>query len=78
MTTNLGQAEDRKRTYEGPHRQKVQFYQIHYCKHSLPPTQYAKFNSSRIKFLTLPLGYLIFLKIDSSAKIKFTTCSSGV
>ena len=27
MRTNLGQAEDRKRTYEGPHRQKVQFYQ---------------------------------------------------
>ena len=26
MRTNLGQAEDRKRTYEGPHRQKVQFY----------------------------------------------------
>ena len=27
MRTNLGQAEDRKRTYEGPHRQEVQFYQ---------------------------------------------------
>ena len=25
--TNLGQAEDRKRTYKGPHRQKVQLYQ---------------------------------------------------
>ena len=24
--TNLGQDEDRKRTYEGPHRQEVQFY----------------------------------------------------
>ena len=28
MRTNLGQAEDRKRTCEGPHRQKVQFYQF--------------------------------------------------
>ena len=28
MRTNLGQAEDRKRTCEGPHRQKVQLYQI--------------------------------------------------
>ena len=27
MRTNLGQAEDRKKAYEGPHRQKVQFYQ---------------------------------------------------
>ena len=24
--TNLGQDEDRKRTYEGPHRQEVQFF----------------------------------------------------
>ena len=24
--TNLGQDEDRKRTYKGPHRQEVQFY----------------------------------------------------
>ena len=30
MRTNLGQAEDRKRTYKGPHRQKVQFYQLFY------------------------------------------------
>ena len=30
MRTNLGQAEDRKRTYEGPHRQKVQFYQTNF------------------------------------------------
>ena len=28
MRTNLGKAEDRKRTYEGPHRQKVQFYPL--------------------------------------------------
>ena len=28
MRTNLGQAEDRKRTYKGPHRQKVQLYRI--------------------------------------------------
>ena len=31
MRTNLGQAEDRKRTCEGPHRQKVQFYQSFIC-----------------------------------------------
>ena len=30
MRTNLGQAEDRKRTYEGPHRQKVELYQQFY------------------------------------------------
>ena len=30
MRTNLGQAEDRKRTYEGPHRQKVQLYTKHF------------------------------------------------
>ena len=28
MRTNLGQAEDRKRTREGPHRQKVQLYRV--------------------------------------------------
>ena len=28
--TNLGQAEDRKRTREGPHRQKVQLYLINF------------------------------------------------
>ena len=27
MRTSSGEAKDRKRTYKGPHRQKVQFYQ---------------------------------------------------
>ena len=32
MRTNLGQAEDRRRTYEGPHRQTVQFYLSFYFR----------------------------------------------
>ena len=28
MRTNLGQAKERKKTYKGPHRQKVQFYRL--------------------------------------------------
>ena len=35
MRKNLGLAEDRKRTFEGPHRQKVQRYRKGYVIHAL-------------------------------------------